>query len=161
SVLAFLLFQQARDIRRLREWAGRAPERALEAADAVQAAAEASRTNGEGEQAAPTVPEEAGEQRAWLRSRWRGVKGSLGPRLAEIDRHLPVDGRYLIAVAAAIVIAAAVVTSGFGLLGGSSDSGVKHHKHGSGKPDVAVLNGTSVPNLASRVDHDVVKAAGY
>ena len=41
AVLAFLLFQQSRDVRRLREWAGRAPERAQEAADAVQAAAEA------------------------------------------------------------------------------------------------------------------------
>ena len=28
AVLAFLIFQQAREIRRLREWAGRAPERA-------------------------------------------------------------------------------------------------------------------------------------
>ena len=40
AVLAFLLFQQSRDLRRLREWAGRAPERAKEAADASLAAAE-------------------------------------------------------------------------------------------------------------------------
>src|SRR5215217_2983848 len=51
AILAFLLFQQAREIRRLREWAGRAPESATEAADAVQAAAEASR-NGEAEEEA-------------------------------------------------------------------------------------------------------------
>jgi len=58
------------------------------------------------------------------------------------------------------VIAAGVVTSGFGLVGG--DGSGKHDKHGhSSKPMVAVLNGTSVPNLASRVEQDVVKAAGY
>ena len=48
ATLAFLLFQQARDLRRLREWAGRAPERAQEAAEAVQAAGEASRGDGRG-----------------------------------------------------------------------------------------------------------------
>ena len=34
AILAFLIFQQAREVRRLREWAGRAPERANEAAEA-------------------------------------------------------------------------------------------------------------------------------
>ena len=33
AVLALLYFSQARDVRRLREWAGRAPERALEQAE--------------------------------------------------------------------------------------------------------------------------------
>ena len=32
AVLALLYFQQARDVRRLRDWAGRAPERAAAAA---------------------------------------------------------------------------------------------------------------------------------
>ena len=41
AILAFLIFQQAREVRRLREWAGRAPERADEAAEASLAAAEA------------------------------------------------------------------------------------------------------------------------
>ena len=35
ALLAFLIIQQAREIRRLREWAGRAPERKDEAAEAV------------------------------------------------------------------------------------------------------------------------------
>jgi LytR cell envelope-related transcriptional attenuator len=161
SVLAFLLFQQARDIRRLREWAGRAPERAKEAADAVQAAAEASRD--EAEAAGPSEAEglvEEGEPPRRVGAAWARVKGAVGPRLAAIDRRLPVDGRYLLGIVAVLVIAAAVVTSGFGLIGGST--GGKHHKHGaSDKPKVAVLNGTSVPNLASRVDHDVVEKAGY
>jgi hypothetical protein len=33
AVLALLYFQQARDVRRLREWAGKAPERAAAAAE--------------------------------------------------------------------------------------------------------------------------------
>src|SRR5690349_8143095 len=41
AVVAFLVFQEAREIRRLREWAGRAPERSLEAAEAQAAAADA------------------------------------------------------------------------------------------------------------------------
>ncbi len=36
AVLSALYFSQARDVRRLREWAGRAPERASEPAEAVQ-----------------------------------------------------------------------------------------------------------------------------
>ncbi|MGH2985146.1 MAG: hypothetical protein ACRDLO_00465, partial [Solirubrobacterales bacterium] len=41
AVLAFLIIQQAREVRRLREWAGRAPERADDAAQAAASAAEA------------------------------------------------------------------------------------------------------------------------
>ena len=33
AVLALLYFSQARDVRRLRDWAGRAPERAVEQGD--------------------------------------------------------------------------------------------------------------------------------
>src|SRR5213083_1943299 len=118
SVLAFLLFQQARDIRRLREWAGRAPERAKEAAEAVQAAAEASRDHAEPASPAAEGPVEEGEARGRVGAAWARVKGAVGPRLAAIDRRLPVDGRYLLGIVAVLVIAAAVVTSGFGLIGG-------------------------------------------
>ena len=38
AILALLIVLQAREVRRLREWAGRAPERAVEADDATQAA---------------------------------------------------------------------------------------------------------------------------
>ncbi|MCW3029973.1 MAG: LytR family transcriptional regulator, partial [Solirubrobacterales bacterium] len=37
AVLALLVFTQARELRRLREWAGRAPERAAEAEQRVSA----------------------------------------------------------------------------------------------------------------------------
>ena len=92
AVLAFLLFQQSRDIRRLREWAGRAPERAQEAADAVQTAAEASR----GDAAEEASPQAAEGRLAWVRAAWGRAIGRLGEWLRSVDRRLPVDGRYLL-----------------------------------------------------------------
>jgi hypothetical protein len=154
AILAFLLFQQARDIRRLREWAGRAPERATEAADAVQAAAEASR-NGEAEDEAGAAAPPGGR----LRSTWDRVSLAARDRFAAIDRRLPVDGRYILAVLVVAVVAIAVVTSGFGLVGGSGSGGDQHHKKK--LPSVAVINGTSVPGLAATVQDKVLKKAGY
>jgi LytR cell envelope-related transcriptional attenuator len=153
AALAFLLFQQARDLRRLREWAGRAPERAQEAADAVQAAGEASRTEADAEvvEAAPG---------ARLGAAWARLTGAVASRWAELERRLPIDGRYVVAVAVVAVIVVGVITSGFGLVG---DDNGKGHRHGgrSPKPTVAVLNGTGVPGLAALVGKEVVRAAGY
>jgi hypothetical protein len=158
ATLAFLLFQQARDLRRLREWAGRAPERAQEAAEAVQAVAEASRGDAEAGDAQAGEAEVPPPGR--LGGAWARLTGAVGPRLAQFERRLPVDGRYILAVAVIAVIAAGALTSGFGVLGG--DDG-KRHKHGGPptKPSVAVLNGTGVPGLAALVDEQVVKPAGY
>ncbi len=156
AVLAFLLFQQSRDVRRLREWAGRAPERAQEAADAVQTASEASRAAaGEAEPVAERAPTLA--QR--LRAGAGGAAERVGSRLRAVDRRLPVDGRYLVALAVVAIAVVAVVTSGFGLVGDGGDR--HHHKGGQPKPKVAVLNGTSVTGLADTVDKKVVKPAGY
>src|SRR5215213_6634125 len=83
AVLAFLLFQQARDIRRLREWAGRAPERAEEAADAVQAAAEASR---DGEAVEPEPTSAPGRARDRWRSAWQRFRTGARGRYAAVDR---------------------------------------------------------------------------
>src|SRR5215211_1016461 len=119
AILAFLLFQQARDIRRLREWAGRAPERATEAADAVQAAADASR-DGEAEPAGAAEAKGGRLRSAWERFSW-GVRD----RYAAVDKRLPVDGRYILALLLVAVVAVGVVTSGFGLVGGGG--GDKNH----------------------------------
>jgi hypothetical protein len=168
ALLAFLIIQQAREVRRLREWAGRAPERANEAAEASLAAAEA-----RGEAAV-----EEGE-RTGLRGRiagvWAGLRERFGPRYAEIDRRMPVDLRYLLAVVAAGIVAAAVLTSGFGLFGGDEggDKGGGKKAKEEKKVEVAVLNATQeedtvtgepitgVPGLASKVADQVVKPAGY
>jgi hypothetical protein len=159
AILAFLLFQQAREIRRLRDWAGRAPERATEAADAVQAAADASR---EGEEAVSgeAEPAAAGEPAAGrLRAAWGRFSWGVRDRYAAVDRRLPVDGRYLLAVLAVAVVAVGIVTGGFGLVGGGGDQ--EHSTGAKRKPAVAVINGTSVQGLAALVEDEVVKRAGY
>jgi hypothetical protein len=147
AILAFLIIQQAREVRRLREWAGRAPERAGEATEAEVAAAEA-----RGEEAPEPEVEEAPPSRAAL---WmHGVRESMYERLAEVDRRLPVDPRWLLAVVAAAIVAAAVLTGGFGLVGGDDGaSGGNGGKHAGGKPnpdkvEVAVLNATQEESVA-------------
>jgi hypothetical protein len=170
SVLAFLIFQQAREIRRLREWAGRAPERADEATEASLAAAEA-----RGEVAEPE-PREPGR----FGSAWQNVKSRLQPGWRELDRRSPVHPRYLVIVLAAAVVAAGVVTSGFGVFGGDdtpANEG-RNARQGQGqgqqqgRPEVAVLNATQtedslgnpiegVEGLADKVANEVVQPAGF
>jgi hypothetical protein len=166
ALLAFLVIQQAREVRRLREWAGRAPERARDAAEAETALAEA-----KGEQAPEQVVEEPDPSRFGLW--WQGVKDSVASFAAEIDRRSPVHPRYILAVLAAVVVAAAVLTSGFGLFGGDDDAGGKGKADKPEKVEVAVLNATqvedtvsgqpisAVPGLAGLVAKKVVKPAGF
>ena len=139
AVLAFLLFQQSRDLRRLREWAGRAPERAKEAADASLAAAEArgeetARRKGPGRLLACMGRDH----------RLRGVRATRA-----FDRHLPIDGRIILGVLGAAVIAAGVLTSGFGLVGDDGDGGgtAKAERRKEDKPKVAVLNATQTDEV--------------
>jgi hypothetical protein len=170
AILAFLIFQQAREVRRLREWAGRAPERANEASEATAAAVEA-----KGEE--PPEPEEVGEPTPGLLARgWERVRDRVDPVLAEINRRSPVDPRYFLAVIAAAVIAAGVLTSGFGLFG-AEDEGQGGGGPGPGgspkeeKVVVAVLNATQIDDggteiqgvqgLASDVAERIVKPAGF
>ena len=63
AVLSALYFSQARDVRRLREWAGRAPERAAEQAmgGRVQVQPGAAEAAGAVGQAAPAQPATAGQ----------------------------------------------------------------------------------------------------
>lgn len=166
AILAFLIIQQAREVRRLREWAGRAPERADEAAEASLAAAEA-----RGEADEDTEPEPG------RFSRWRSAAGEwLAPRYAALDRRMPVDPRFLLAVLLALVVAAAVLTDGFGLVGGGDDAaggGKDKTAKEDKKIEVAVLNATQeedtvtgapiagVQGLAKEVADRVVKPAGY
>jgi LytR cell envelope-related transcriptional attenuator len=168
AILAFLIFQQAREIRRLREWAGRAPERAAEAAEASIAAAEA---RGEHVEA----PEDLRPGR--LSAARERIARAFGPRWEKIDRRLPIDPRYFVAAVAAAVVAAAVLTSGFGVFGDDEGGGRGKRASGGGgegkkeKVEVAVLNATQVessggtiqgvPGLASTVAEQVVEPAGY
>src|SRR3954470_24940937 len=98
ALLAFLVIQQAREVRRLREWAGRAPERARDADEAAVALAEA-----KGEEPPQPEVEEPDPSRFGLW--WQGVRGSLSSRASEVDRRLPVSPVYIVAIIAAAIIA--------------------------------------------------------
>lgn len=163
AVLAFLIFQQAREVRRLREWAGRAPERAEEAAEASVAAAEA-----RGEADAEGAPE-TGRIAARLRPLWE-----------RLDRSSPLDLRYLALLLAALALAAGALVGGFGLAGEDEPKRNRGGERGEARQqqrersrEVAVLNATQVigpdgimiqgvPGLADEIAEEVVRpAAGF
>lgn len=169
ALLAMLAFSQGRDIRRLREWAGSAPERDGERKEATSAVAakraeelralEEART---AEQAAVTEREqrrqrrEAGLPEQNRGERLRGALSNFGARLAE--------PRYL---AAAFVIVVVVAAGGAYLVTQGSDNADGRRGKGSAatrvKPaeiEVAVLNGTAVPGLAATYG-DKVERKGF
>ena len=136
AILALLIVLQAREVRRLREWAGRAPERAAEADDAAQAAFEAS-------------GESSDEEPGRLGAARQRVADRFGPAWAALDRRSPIDPRWFLAVLLAGVVAVGIVTSGFGLVGddGGGDVAADGGKSGGEKEKkvrVAVLNATQV-----------------
>ena len=152
AILALLYFSQARDVRRLREWAGRAPERAAE-------------TGAPQHYLPPTAIEEVSKrQRKPLRERVRHI-------------HVP-QARYLALVAGGVVILVGAGLAAFQLVGddgqaGSSGQATKRQASGGGgggdgggkstpaaaniRPSdvtVAVLNGTTIAGLASQVGEE-------
>src|SRR5919201_5500995 len=68
AVLSLLYFAQAREVKRLREWAGRAPERAQELEERVVAQAEAARRS--------AMPVPAGEPQRAVTARSDNVGGA-------------------------------------------------------------------------------------
>jgi LytR cell envelope-related transcriptional attenuator len=175
AILALLIVLQAREVRRLRDWAGRAPERALEADEADRAAAEA-----RGEE----VEEEEEEEKEPGRIAAAGgrIAGGFRRRWAEFDRRSPIDLRWFLAALLAGLIAAGVLTSGFGLVGDGDDepsterAGGRDGRGGGdrdrqGATTVTVLNATqadnldppvpAVPGIADVVATEIVEPAGF
>lgn len=156
GVLALLYFQQGREVRRLRDWAGRAPERA--AAAAAEAASALGPAVEEEEESVPSLGQR-------MRARWDGwaqrLPGGVGDRL-------PAPTYLGLIALALILIGLGAATEGFGLLG--SDEPAKQKDANAAAPEnveVAVLNGTAVtqgapgvPGLAATVADDV-KSVGY
>jgi hypothetical protein len=160
AVLVLLVIQQARDVRRLREWAGGAPERAIAAAES------------RGEE----IPEpEHGPISRRLISWGASIHDWFARAAARVtswfrsaDRRSPIDLRVIAGIVLLAGIAAAgVLTSGFGLLGEDAAD----QRGGGGAPpprqiEVAVLNGTAgasgsaVPGLAGEAGR-LVEDAGY
>lgn len=179
AVLALLSFAQGRDVRRLREWAGSAPERDAERKETTSAAAseraeemrklEEAR---EAERRAADLREHRRERREAglpeltrterLRERFGGdpaAAGSAGGVRGRLG-----EPRYLAAIFAVLVLVAGGVA--FAVLGGSDDqAGGKGGKQASSslKPseiEVTVLNGTAVDGLAGTYG-DMVERKGF
>ncbi len=169
ALLALLSFTQGRDIRRLREWAGSAPERDADRKEATSAAAaqraeEMRRLEREREAERETTElresrrgrRQPGQSELTRSERLRESFANLGARLAE--------PRYLVA----IFIAALVVGGGvaYGVLHGfGSGQGGKAGRHAAakmkpGEIEVTVLNGTAVAGLAARYG-DKVEHKGF
>lgn len=176
AVLVFLTIQQARHLRRLRDWAGRAPERAAAAAEAAARSGEES-VDPEDLEAArdldrPSLPR--------LRQRLASLRSSLSAGWAGFDRRMPVEPKLLVGGLTAVVLGVGIATSGFGVLSDDAGQGVERPGRdargtegggaGGGRqqrpPTVAVLNGTAPPGgvgvagVAERVSQDV-EAAGF
>lgn len=165
AVLVFLTFQQARHVRRLRDWAGRAPERAA----AVAARGEL--------EPAPEQDEEPAPEQGPRLPRLTGLRTRASEGWGELDRRMPVDLRVVLGGLAAVLLGVGIATGGFGALGGEEGDGseaARSGKSGSGSGGgdrapaarVAVLNGTAPPGgqgvagVADRVSAEV-KDAGF
>lgn len=164
GVLALLSFTHGRDIRRLREWAGSAPERDTERKESTSAIAAQRAEELRALEESRTAEHEAVEQRDERRRRreeglpevTRGERvrerfSGIGERLAE--------PKYLVALFLVLVLIVGGVA--YALLNGSSDnaSGQSGKQTAAKvKPseiEVTVLNGTAVPNLAATYGNKV------
>jgi len=176
AVLALLSFAQGRDIRRLREWAGSAPERDSERKESTSAAA-AQRAEEmrqleetrESERQTADLRETRRERREAglpeltrgerLRERFGGGEarggGGLGSRLA--------DPRYLVGIFVVLILIGGGVAYAV-TQGGSESSGKSAGKSGKraapaalkpGEIEVTVLNGTAVDGLAGTYGNKV------
>jgi hypothetical protein len=170
AILAMLAFTQGRDLRRLREWAGSAPERDAERKEATSTVASQRAEELRKLEEARTAEREATELREERRQRredglpemsWgERIRDSLsfGGRLAE--------PRYLVGLFVVVVLIAGgvayAVTQSDGEAGGGG-KGKQGKQSGTLKPaeiEVTVLNGTAVPGLAATYG-DMVEGKGY
>lgn len=179
ALLALLSFAQGRDIRRLREWAGSAPERDAERKDSTSAAA-AERAE---EMRKLEEARDAERQAAELREHRRERREAGLPELTRSERlreRFSRDGggasggrglrarlgdpRYLVGLFVVLVVIAGGVAYAVSQ-GGDEESGGKGAKQVSHalKPseiEVTVLNGTAVEGLAGTYG-DMVERRGY
>jgi hypothetical protein len=169
AVLAMLAFSQGRDLRRLREWAGSAPERDSERKDSTSTAAakraeelralEESRT---AERASLDEREERRRRReAGLPEQTRGERMRAG--LSGFGAHL-AEPRYLVLIFAIVIAVAGgvayLVTQGSDSADGKGGHAKSPKATKPGEIEVTVLNGTAVPGLAAEFG-DEVEGKGF
>ena len=175
AVLALLSFAQGRDIRRLREWAGSAPERDTERKESTSAAAAQRAEEMRRLEEARTAEHQAAELRETrrerreaglpeltrserLRERFGGGGeargGGLGSRLG--------DPRYLVGIFVVLILVgggvAYAVTQGGSESSGSGGKSGKQAAQAAlnpGEIEVTVLNGTAVDGLAGTYGNKV------
>ena len=170
AILALLYFSQARDVRRLREWAGRAPERAVDVEQTATSTGERQATHvppalPASQHSLPVTPfsEAAVRNRKPLRERIRNV-------------HIP-QLRYLGLTVAGVLVLGGAAYGAVELIGGGDGDGTTsagepkapHRNQSKGdrqvnvdpsQVTVAVLNGTTVQGLATKVSEEA-RAAGF
>lgn len=167
ALLALLAFAQARDIRRLREWAGSAPERETERKEATSAAAAERAEEMRRREEARTAEQRAAELREERRKRREAGLPEMtrSERLRErLEYGCLAEPRYLGALVVLLLLAAGGVA--YGVLGGDEGrpgAGKRAARQAVPRPaeiEVTVLNGTSVPGLAARYG-DTVESKGF
>ena len=162
-LLIFLQFTQARDIRRLREWAGSAPERDAAAKETTsELAAERAEELRQIEETRK-AEKEAAELRETRRQRREAGLPEM-TRRERLREALP-EPRYLVLIiAAVIVIGGGVAFAATHFLGNDNGrGGANATAKSSLQPKnvtVSVLNGTAVSGLAGRYG-DELSAKGY
>lgn len=177
AVLSLLYFTQARDLRRLRDWAGSAPERDAERKEATSAAAaqraEELRRLEEGRTAERRALDEREERRRRREAGLpeRSAAGRIGGWFSGLGERM-AEPRYLVVLFVALL--ALVGGGAYALLGGG-DNGRAQPSAGDRSPakskraaaqlpaseiEVAVLNGTAVSGLAATYG-DMVESEGF
>jgi hypothetical protein len=169
GIFALLLFAHGRDIRRLRDWAGSAPEREAERTEQTQTIAAQRAEELRELEESRTAEHEAIEQREVRRRRREEGLPELtrGERIRErfsgfgetLSRPALLVVLFLVFVLVVGGVAYAVLNDG-----GSESKGTGDHKGKQaaaatkvkpGEIEVAVLNGTSVPGLAATFGDEV------
>jgi hypothetical protein len=174
AVLALLSFAHGRDIRRLRDWAGSAPEReadrkettssiAAQRAEELRALEEARTAEHEAVQSRETRRERR-EQGLPEQTRGERIAGGLSSFGRRFRSPLILVGVLVVAALIAGGVIYAVTSSGGGDgAEAKGDTGAKQAAVKEKKPseiEVAVLNGTSVPGLAATYG-EMVERKGF
>jgi len=176
AILALLLFSQAREVRRLRDWAGAAPERDAGLAEvssevAAERAEELRRIEQERQRAEELRQAELRASSLRQTRRQRREAGlpeqSISERVRERLGGGPGSGssaaRYALAVLLVLALTGGVAFGALQLLGDDGGGGAGKGKISAvdpGRVEVAVLNGTATPGLASQFS-DRVEQQGF
>lgn len=169
ALLAMLAFSQGRDIRRLREWAGSAPERDGERKEATSASAAKRAEELRALEEARTAERDAIEDREERRRRREAglPEQTRGERLragfSNFGSHL-AEPRWLILTFVLVLVVAGgvayLVTQGSDSADGKGGKTKSAKAVKPGEIEVTVLNGTAVPGLAAEFG-DKVEGKGF